>query len=332
MCNVLEQPTVEIQNTNASEIQESSVKVQEQLVKEMTEEQLQQAEITHLQRKINQYDPLIQKAFELLLDINKHSLMRVLEYCNISKDTKPIVIKDMPTWFESTNSGEKMWITVSKGNLRVGQKSWFQLTGPISSNNRIFKDANTFNHSIMLALGVSVPLSVLRTLHLNVKKVQPIIHSLYGYEPYNLLDMSKEEYQKEKLLTDIKAIEYSEKYKQHIDFLVNKSPYQAANCILALQGRINLKIQSTIQDVLANGNPLTMDSVVIHSFEPLAEATRELIARYHVENATDDDRLKIKKFLALYFARIEEVNTKTNDYVQSMRTKYHLDGEVPVSA
>lgn len=288
-------------------------------------EQVVDKEQEILEEKIKQYDPLIQRGFQLLKDVNRHSLIHVLEYCGIPKDVKVSVAHDMAEWSSLTNKNTKFWLVMSKGNLKAVQGAWHQLTGPLASNTKIFKDADTMEQNVLLVLDYIVPLSILRTLHLNAKKVQPLIQTLYGYEPYNILDMSSEDYAREKLLADAQAIEYSEKYKEHINFLLSKSPYEAANCILALQGRLNLKVQSTIQEVLLRGNTLTMDNLIVHSFEPMAEATRELLVKYNAEGTTDEDKAKIRRYFALYFAKIEEVNTKTNTYIESLKTKYGLD-------
>lgn len=284
-----------------------------------------------LRAKLDNYDMFLQKAFDLLKPANRASLVHAIAHCGITPDVKISRIESDADWETFTMMGRKLYMIISKGNLFIAQDSWNQNTGPIAGDSVIYKDTEMQNH-IMLAFDISIQHSVLRILYLNARKQTPVLTTLYGYEPFNILDISEEEYQKQKAYSDATAIVYQERYADHIQFLINKSPYQAANAILILQANINLAIQQCIQKILSQGNVLTVDSIIHYSFEPLADATRELLTKYHAQDTTEDEQLKIKKYLALYFSVIEETKNKTMAYIDSMNAKYGIEKEQPINA
>ena len=207
----------------------------------------------------------------------------------------------------------KYYLTHREGDKKVAEEI----------DRKIYKDTNSEKH-IKLVFDYQVPNTILRELNLNSKKQVPMITTLQGFEPYNLMDLSNDEYIKQKTESDAKAIIYSERYKDHINLLINKSPYQAANAFLLLQSNINMKIQECIRDILAQGNILTVDSLIHYSFENIAEATRELFTKYHAFNTTEEEKLKITRFIALYFAVVEEADNNVDNYVKSLNEKYGI--------
>lgn len=278
--------------------------------------------IDRLRDKIKDYNELVLTAYDLLNQQNKSSLVSILQYCCITKDIEVTKI----TSAEQENK-KYFTITVSKGNLVLCQGDWSQSTGTkancIAPDKKIYKDIKSEKH-IKLKFNIEVPNSILRELNLNSKKQVPMITTLQGFEPYNLIDMSNDEYIKQKVESDAKAIIYSERYKDHIKLLSNLSPYQAANAFLLLQSDINMSIQKCIHDILAQGNVLTVDSLIHYSFENIAEATRELFTKYHAFNTTDEEKLKITRLIALYFAVVEEAQNNVDEYIESMKKKYCL--------
>ena len=280
-----------------------------------------------LRKKIEDYNELVLRAYDLLSQANKPSLISVLQYCCINKDIKVTKILSEEELKNYNNQGKNFTITVSKGNLMLEQEDWSQSTcsksNTVASDRKIYKDTNSEKH-IKLVFDYQVPNTILRELNLNSKKQVPMITTLQGFEPYNLMDLSNDEYIKQKTESDAKAIIYSERYKDHINLLINKSPYQAANAFLLLQSNINMKIQECIRDILAQGNILTVDSLIHYSFENIAEATRELFTKYHAFNTTEEEKLKITRFIALYFAVVEEADNNVDNYVKSLNEKYGI--------
>lgn len=280
---------------------------------------------SELQKEISKYHEVVQQAYRVLNDTNRSSLLYALAHCGIRPDTPAERIMDNREWETFTSNGRYLYFIASKGNLFMAQEAWSQSTGSIASDGVVFKDTEGKSH-VMFTFKQKVPHAVLRMLYLNAKKQTPVLTTLYGYEPYNLQDMSKEEFQKQKALADATAATYLERYKDHIELLINKSPYQAANAFLNLQANINLEIQQCIHELLQRGHKLTIDSLVHYSFEPIANATRELLTKYHAEGTTEEDKHKIKRYLALYFETIESTKVKAAKYIESLR-KAHTSEE-----
>lgn len=277
-------------------------------------------------KKIADYNELVLKAYSLLSQVNKSSFVSALQYCGIKKDIEVNKISSEEELEEAIKS-KHFIVTVSKGNLMLQQGDWSQTTGSknnnIATDKKIFKDKESEKH-IKLVFNIEVSYSILRELNLNSKKQVPMISTLCGFEPYNLIDMSNDEYIKQKAESDVKAIIFSEKYEEHIKFLTNISPYQAANTFLVLQTELNMSIQKCIKEILSQGHVLTVDSLIHYNYESFAEAVRELLTKYHAFETTEEEKIKIKRFIALYFAVIEEDQIKVENYIISMKNKYGI--------
>lgn len=280
--------------------------------------------------KLKDYDAAIIKAYELLNEPYKISLFSILDYCKITKDVKVYRILSEEDFNKYSNNGKNFMMVVSRGNLYLKQGSWSQTTetriSTIASDKKIYKDVTATKH-IKLIFDLQVPIPILRQLNLNSKKQTPVLETLTGYEPYNLMDLSNEEYIKQRSESDAKALHYAKIYAEHIKLLSNMSPYKAANSFILLQTEINLSIQKCIQRILAQGNVINIDSLLYYSFETIADATRELFIKYHAFDTKPEEKIKITRFIALYFAVVEETQNNVENYIKSLEEKYHLNEE-----
>ena len=249
--------------------------------------------------KIKDYNPLILQAYSLLNQQSKSSLIFALKYCGISPNVEVI---------------------------RVMSKEQYESTGAVASDKKIYKDKNADVH-IKLILNTNVSFTILKQLNLNSKKQIPEVSTLCGFEPFNLFDLSNNEYIKQKIESDAKSILYAEKYKKHIELLSRMSPYQAANSFLALEANINYEIQKCIHNILIQGNVLTVDSLIKVTFEPIVEATRILFTKYHADDTTEEEKIRICRFIALYFAYVEEKQDNIEKYIKSLYNKYKINLE-----
>ena len=278
--------------------------------------------------KLKKYDPLLLKAYKLLLPQNRISFISLLEVCNIPEDVKVIRVLSDEDIEESMELSRKLILTVSKGQLYAKQENWMQTTelkmNIKLSDKKVFKDKDAIKH-IRIVLDIEVPPTVLRQIVLNAKKQVPIIETLTGFEPYNLLDMTNEEYTKQRNEANVKSIIYAERYEEHIKLLSNLSPYQAGNAFLLLQADLNLMVQKAIHLVLSKGHKITPDLLIHYSFDTLADATKDLFIKYHAPETTDKDRIKIKRFIALYFAVVEEAQNNVENYIESLCEKYNIN-------
>ena len=275
--------------------------------------------------RIKKYDPLLLKAYELLLPQYKLTLISVLESFEIPENVRIMRLLGSENPEETEN---KFIIIVSKGQLYLQQGNWLQMTESKSvslvSDKKIFKDKDAIKH-IKLCLDIEIPSNILKQVTLNSKKQIPIIENLTGFEPYNLMDMSDAEYKKQRREADVKAMIYADRYKDHIKLLSNISPYQAGNSFLLLQADLNLMIQKCIHNLLCKGYNVTTDLIINCSFETLAEATKNLFIKYHAIDTTEIERVKIRRFIALYFAVVEETQNKFENYIESLYEKYNLE-------
>lgn len=269
------------------------------------------------QSKIAQYNALIQKAYDLLHDENKQTLLHVLEHCGIPKNVEVIQMYTGMDFKSLTDDNKYMVLYVSKGQLKVCQGIWTQQTGNIASQTRIFKDINAEQH-ICLILKTVVPKDILRTLYINQKKIIPILSTLYGFEPYNILDMPIDQLASNKVTSTAMAIMYQEKYAKEIDFILHLPPYRAAQAFLILSRKININIQTALHTVLSHGVKLNASNIVIYSFDPIAEATKDLTIKYQADETTPEEKDKIAKYIALYLAEIEKASTASKAYIESL--------------
>lgn len=283
-----------------------------------------------LLEKIADYNPLILTAYHLLSSLNKSSFINLLQTFNIRKNVNVIRMMSDNDVNKFTNGANKLIVTASKGNLCIKQGDWNQTTASktntVASDKKIYKDVNA-EKSIRLLFDIEVPESILYQLNLNSKKQAPMIATLTGFEPYNLMDLSNDEYIKQKTEADAKAIIYAERYAEHIKLLSNKSPYQAANSFLLLQSELNLSIQKCIRNILLQGNILSVDNLIHYSFENLAEAARELFTKYHAYDTTEEEKIKITRYIALYFAVVEEAQNNVENYIESLNKKFGVKTE-----
>ena len=276
--------------------------------------------------KIKDYNPLILQAYSLLNQQSKSSLIFALKYCGISSNVEVVRVMSKEQYEDLIKQGKIFTVIASKGNLLLQQEEWSQSTGIIASDKKIYKDKNADVH-IKLILNTNVSFTILKQLNLNSKKQIPEVSTLCGFEPFNLFDLSNNEYIKQKIESDAKSILYAEKYKKHIELLSRMSPYQAANSFLALEANINYEIQKCIHNILIQGNVLTVDSLIKVTFEPIVEATRILFTKYHADDTTEEEKIRICRFIALYFAYVEEKQDNIEKYIKSLYNKYKINLE-----